>query len=214
MISLKLDHETALLTLTPDDGPFNLLNTKTIRELIEHIETLYELPAKVLRISGTGGSFAVGADIKTMLGYSGYTAKGFSMLGNRLFKLMQNIPQVVIAEIDGFCMGGGMDFAVACDFRFATEDSKFAHPGTKLGIITGFGGTQRITRIMKRPQVTELFISGNIFDAHFMLEGGYLFGVAPSSETLTKTVDIFTEKILNKPKIFLHDMKSTINSHR
>lgn len=214
MIKLKIDHETAFIELTPDNGSFNLLNTKTIKELIENIETLYNSPTKVLRIFGNNGSFAVGADIKTMLGYSGYQAKGFSMLGNRLFKLMQDIPQIVIAEIDGFCMGGGMDFAVACDFRFATDVSKFAHPGTKLGIITGFGGTQRITRVMKHAHCSNLFISGNMFTANYMLEGNYLSKVLADKNDLTEHTNKFANKILNKPKIFLHDMKSEINSHR
>jgi enoyl-CoA hydratase len=213
MISLNTKFEVAYLNLIPEDNPFNLLNTKTIKELIINIESLYESPAKVLKIFGENGSFAVGADIKTMLNYSGFTAKGFSILGNRLFKLLQDIPQITIAEIDGFCMGGGMDFAAACDFRFATKNSKFAHPGAKLGIITGFGGTQRITRIMKYSYYNELFISGDIYDSEFMYNSNYLYNISNDLDELKNYTANFIEKLINKPKLFLQDMKHKTNSH-
>jgi len=168
----------------------------------------------VLRIFGHGGSFAVGANILTMLKYSGYTAKGFSMLGNRLFGLLDRIPQIVIAEIDGFCIGGGMDFASSCDFRFATNRSKFAHPGSKLGIITGFGGTQRISRLMKQRHFTEHFITGEKFSAEFMKEGGFLSETFANVENMHSYSDKFTANITNKNRLFLAELKKSINTQR
>jgi len=213
MIELKIKEETAKLNLYPDNK-FNLLEPETIKELYDNIASLSETPVKVLRISGYGGSFAVGANILTMLKYSGYTAKGFSMLGNKLFGLLDKIPQIVIAEIDGFCMGGGMDFASSCDFRFATLRSKFAHPGSKLGIITGFGGTQRISRLMKQRHFTEHFITGETYSAEFMKEGGFLSETFENVENMHSYADKFTGNITNKNRLFLAELKKSINKQR
>ncbi|TYB33679.1 MAG: enoyl-CoA hydratase/isomerase family protein [Flexistipes sinusarabici] len=213
MIELKIKEETAKLNLYPDKK-FNILEPETIRELYNNIASLSETPVKVLRIFGHGGSFAVGANILTMLKYSGYTAKGFSMLGNKLFGLLDNIPQVVIAEIDGFCMGGGMDFASSCDFRFATTRSRFAHPGSKLGIITGFGGTQRISRLMKSRHFIEHFITGDPYSAKFMKEGGFLSETFENAENMHSYADKFTGNITNKNRLFLAELKKSINKQR
>ncbi|MGA1845649.1 enoyl-CoA hydratase/isomerase family protein [Deferribacter abyssi] len=213
MIQLELNGEIAYLTLKPEKQ-FNILNSYTLKELIENIKKLFDTPAKILRIFGEGGSFAVGANIKTMLSYSGYDAKGFSILGNRLFNLMQELPQVVIAEIDGFCMGGGMDFAAASDFRFATKKSKFAHPGSKLGIITGFGGTQRIPRVMKHNHYQQLFLLGDIFYADFLKNGGFLLELFETQEEMRNYVTLFCEKIINKNRLHIYYLKQMINKMR
>lgn len=213
MIDLSIKNETAFINLHPEHK-FNILEPSAIRELYEKIKTLYDSPAKVIRITGHGGSFAVGANIKTMLTYSGYTAKGFSQLGNKLFGLMDNIPQIIIAEIDGFCMGGGMDFAASCDFRFATKTSKFAHPGAKLGIITGFGGTQRISRLMKDSYFTSLIISGETCTAEFMKEGEFITEVFNTKESMQQYTEMFTKAIVNKNRLFLNEIKTLINKQR
>lgn len=213
MIELSVENEVAYLTLKPEEK-FNILNTHTIKEIINSVKHLIDSPAKVLRIFGEGGSFAVGANIRTMLGYSGFDAKGFSILGNRLFNLLQDIPQVVIAEINGFCMGGGVDFAAAADFRFATKRSKFAHPGSKLGIITGFGGTQRIPRVMKQSYYQKLFITGDLFDADFMYRGGFLFGICEDKDDLRQNVDNFVRKIINKNRVHIYYLKQMVNKGR
>ncbi|KAA0258586.1 enoyl-CoA hydratase/isomerase family protein [Deferribacter autotrophicus] len=213
MIKLDIDGEVAYLTLTPEEK-FNILNTDTLKNLIENIKKLFDAPAKILRIFGEGGSFAVGANIKTMLSYSGYDAKGFSILGNRLFNLMQELPQVVIAEIDGFCMGGGMDFAAASDFRFATKKSKFAHPGSKLGIITGFGGTQRIPRVMRHSHYQQLFLLGDMFYADFLKDGGFLLEIFETKGEMRDYVTQFCEKIINKNRLHLYYLKQMINRMR
>ncbi|MGA1862028.1 enoyl-CoA hydratase/isomerase family protein [Deferribacter thermophilus] len=213
MIELNIQDEIAYLNLKPEDR-FNILNTSTIKEIIAKIKVLIDSPVKVIRIFGEGGSFAVGANIRTMLGYSGYDAKGFSRLGNRLFNLLQELPQVVIAEIDGFCMGGGVDFAASADFRFATKKSKFAHPGSKLGIITGFGGTQRIPRLMKFSYYQEFFITGDLYDAKFLYEGGFLLKIFEDKATMRSFVDEFVKKIINKNRVHIYYLKQMVNKGR
>jgi len=204
--------DTVYLTLVPDTKKFNIMSTTLIKYLIDFINKLYDSPVKVLRICGAKGSFAVGADIKFMHLMNSYDAKKFSVLGNTLFNLLGDIPQVVIAEIDGYCMGGGIDFAAACDFRFATKMSKFSHPGAKLGFITGFGGTQRITRVMKKSYWKHLFFTGDVFDAIQMQEGGFIYETFDSSNDMRYFVDIFTQKISNKQKYSISLIKETINN--
>ncbi len=178
MIKSRVEGLVSYIDLIPAEGQFTLLDAENLKQIISTMRKLKESPAKVMRIHGHGGGcFAVGgADLKTLHTYSGFDAKWFSRLGNTLFGLMRSMPQIIIAEIDGFCMGGGgVDFASACDFRFATAKSKFAHPGgSKLGgIITGFGGTQSVTRQMKSGYGNRFFFSGEAVPASFMLEAGF-----------------------------------------
>lgn len=207
MISLSLRDVTAVVKLTPPEGRFTLLDAPTIKKIIRTLNEASETPAKVIRIQGGSGCFAVGADLKTMYDYDGFTAKGFSMLGNSLFNLMRTMPQIIIAEVDGYCMGGGMDFAAACDFRLATAESVFAHPGTKLGIITGFGGTQAIPRIMKPAAAAEFFCTGDMFRAEEMKRGGFLTEYFSSATDMDSYAAHLSAKIAAKDRELLSRMK-------
>lgn len=207
MIELKHENEITKIYLHPEDK-FNILSPDKIKELIFCFESISNSEAKVVRIYGRGGSFAVGANIKQMLSYDGYTAKYFSILGNKLFNLMGKIPQIVIAEIDGFCMGGGVDFASAADFRYATKISKFAHPGSQLGIITGFGGTQRLPRIMKHSSVSEMFLTGDMFDATFMEKSRFINKIFDNYEEMTEYIDKLSHRITIKNRLFLKELKT------
>lgn len=211
MVETHIEGLTAHIRLIPQTGQFTLLDVETIKEIIKNLRMVKDSPAKCLRIYGEGGCFAVGADLRTLSTYDGFDAKWFSMLGNTMFGTMRTMPQVVIAEIDGFCMGGGMDFAAACDFRYATGKSKFAHPGSKLGIITGFGGTQAIPRLMQSACASEFLITGNAFDTDYMLKGGFLSGVAHNTEELMHMTDILCEKINRKSRTLLSGFKLSLN---
>ncbi len=210
MIDLNIIGEIAKITLTPDEK-FNILSPTNIKKLTSTFEQLKDTQVKCIIVYGEGGSFAVGANIKQMYEYDGFMAKGFSILGNKLFTLMSDLPQIIIAEIDGFCMGGGVDFAAACDFRFATIKSKFAHPGAQLGIITGFGGTQRLPRLMKQNAISEIFLTGELFDAKFMFESYFLNGIFENYQELSKNTEKIAQKITSKNKIFLRELKNTPN---
>jgi len=214
MIKTRVEGLTAFMDLHPAEGQFTLLDAENLKQLISTLRKLKDSPAKVLRIHGHGGCFAVGADLKTLHTYNGFDAKWFSRLGNTLFGLMRTMPQIIIGEIDGFCMGGGVDFASACDFRFSTSRSKFAHPGSKLGIITGFGGTQSVVRMMKSGYANRFFLSGNVFDAVFMKEAGFLMGVYENNDDLVKHADVFCEKINRKPRQLLTGFKSSLDTSK
>lgn len=211
MIDIKVDGDTAYMDLIPVEGQFTLLDVNNLKQIISALRKLQDTPAKVIRIYGHGGCFAVGADLKTLHTYTGFDAKWFSKLGNTLFGLMRTVPQVIIGEIDGFCMGGGVDFASACDIRVATAASRFAHPGSKLGLITGFGGTQSVIRLMKSAHANRFFLSGNVFEADFMLEAGFLSGVYENRTEMRKAADRYADKINRKPRQLLSGFKSSLD---
>lgn len=210
MIETHIDGLTARIKLVPQTGQFTLLDIDTIKEIIRALKMVRQSPAKVLHIYGAGGCFAVGADLRYLSRYGGFEAKWFSRLGNSLFGTIRTMPQIVVAEIDGYCMGGGMDFAASCDFRFATGKSKFAHPGSKLGIITGFGGTQAMPRIMTPACAGEFLITGSVFTADYMHRAGFLMDTADNTEDLFHKTDVFCDKINKKPRTLLTGFKASL----
>jgi len=137
----------ALITLSSPAG-LNKLGTETLIPLLEEVRTSLTDGCRCLGITGEGDSFAVGADLKEIGSLTPVTAREFSDLGNSIFRLLEKSDTMVVAGIDGFCLGGGLDLALAADWRIATPRSVFGHPGADLGLITGFGGTQRLPRLI------------------------------------------------------------------
>ncbi len=141
----------------------NKLGTDTLILLLEEIRANLLDGCRCLGVTGVGDSFAVGADLKEVCGLTPATAREFSDLGNSIFRLLENSETMVVAGIDGFCLGGGLDLALAADWRLATSRSVFGHPGADLGLITGFGGTQRLPRLIgARRAATWLFTAEKI----------------------------------------------------
>jgi enoyl-CoA hydratase len=136
----------------------NPLSISTLHDLES---TLLELmprdDVKALIFTGTADVFASGANIRELAQLDSISALQFSRLGQRVFQRIADAPQTTIAAINGYCMGGALDLALACDVRVASIDAIFAHPGAQLGIITGWGGTQRLPRIVGKTHALELF---------------------------------------------------------
>jgi len=144
-------------------GGLNKLGTDTLIPLLAEIRTNLSDGCRCLGITGVGDSFAVGADLKEIYSLTPATAREFSDLGNSIFRLLENSEALVVAGINGFCLGGGLDLALAADWRVATSRSVFGHPGADLGLITGFGGTQRLPRLIgARRAATWLFTAEKI----------------------------------------------------
>lgn len=141
---------------------FNTLSIDTLEALDEAFVSLSTDEACTgIVVTGEGGaSFAAGADLNEVGALSPREALGFAARGQRVFDRIERAPQLVIAAIDGYCMGGGLDLALACDVRHASPTSVFAHPGAKRGIVTGFGGTGRLPRLVGRTNALELFATG------------------------------------------------------
>jgi enoyl-CoA hydratase len=149
-------------------------NTLSIETLTELYQCFAQLPAtlRVVILQGTAGAFAAGANINELLALTPKTASDFSQLGTKLFRLMNQLPQIIIAAIDGFCMGGGLDFALSCDLRYATPRATFAHPGAKIGIITGFSGTRRLPAAVGLSQAKRLFTTCESFSGEVAAQMG------------------------------------------
>lgn len=112
---------------------------------------------KAVIFTGTGNVFAAGADLRELINLDPTSALEFAKTGQRVFQRIADARQTTIAAINGYCMGGGLDLALACDIRIASPQAVFSHPGARRGIITGWGGTQRLPRIIVRTRALELF---------------------------------------------------------
>ena len=132
---------------TFDDGHMNLLSSSALRAIRDALPT--DASLFVFR-SGRARLFAAGADMAEMRRFSAADAYDFARHGQELFDAIEGLPCITVALIDGDCFGGALDLALSFDLRFATPRSRFAHPGAKLGIVTGFGGTSRWRNVLSR----------------------------------------------------------------
>ena len=127
--------------------------------------------------TGTGDAFASGADIRELATLNSQSARSFAERGQKLFQRIAESRQRTFAAINGYCMGGGLDLALACDVRVASPDAVFSHPGAQLGIITGWGGTQRLPRLIGKGRAFELFMTARRFSAQEALEIGLVTSI-------------------------------------
>jgi enoyl-CoA hydratase len=157
----------------------NALSSSTLKELKSILATL--LPRDdigAIILTGTGDVFASGADIRELTQLNPASALEFSRFGQTLFQSVADAKQITIAAINGYCMGGALDLALSCDIRVASKDAVFSHPGGKLGIITGWGGTQRLPRIIGRSRAIELFATAGRYSSEAALEMGLISRIA------------------------------------
>jgi enoyl-CoA hydratase len=173
----NLSGPTAVVTFNRP-GSRNSLSIATLSELDTLLSTLVKNPTlKTLIFTGVENVFLSGANISELSSLDSVTARDFSLLGQKLFQRLTDAPQLTIAAINGYCMGGGLDFALACDIRLAASTAVFAHPGARLGIITGWGGTQRLPRLIGKARALEFFITARPFVSDEALRIGLVTGV-------------------------------------
>jgi len=157
----------------------NPLSSRTLDLFAEILDRLTkESLLKVVIITGSDDVFLSGADIRELRQLESQSATEFSQRGQSITKTLASMSQVTIAAINGFCMGGGLDVALACDIRVASGSAVFAHPGAKLGIITGWGGTQRLPRIVGRARALELFTTSRRWSSEEALKSGLITQIA------------------------------------
>jgi enoyl-CoA hydratase len=156
-----------------DDGGMNLLSTAALRELLSVVSCRLLDQPLVFR-SGRPNIFAAGADMAEMRRFTAADAAEFACLGQETFTAIERLPCLTVAMIDGDCFGGALDLILAFDLRFATERSRFSHPGARLGIVTGFGGTSRWRRALTPAAARRLFLGNEIFDAKEALDIGLI----------------------------------------
>jgi enoyl-CoA hydratase len=163
-----------------DDGGMNLLSSAALRRIGAALPAA-EVSLFVFR-SGRPGLFAAGADMAEMQRFTPWEAWEFARLGQELFAEIERLPCLTGALIDGDCFGGALDLVLAFDLRLATPRSRFAHPGARLGIVTGFGGTSRWRSVLSRRAANQLFLANRVLSAADALELGLVDRVAESHD--------------------------------
>ena len=143
-----------------------------------------------LVLHGTEKCFAAGAEISEVSVLSGTAALAFSRRAQLLFERLTESSKPVVAAVSGYCLGGGFDLALACHMRLATPDAVFGHPGATLGIITGWGGTQRLPRLLGRARAYELLLTGETVTAARALEIGLIAEVVPPDQLLPRALEL------------------------
>ncbi len=169
----------------------NALNSEILDELnlvLNQVEADQEL--RVLIIKGSGRAFIAGADIKEMLNYDSLQAREYAQLGLKTMQRIEDLSIPVIASVNGFALGGGCELALACEIRYASEDAKFGQPEVSLGIIPGFGGTQRLSRLVGISYAKELIYTGKLINAQEALRIGLVNQVFKNEELESETLKL------------------------
>lgn len=199
----------AVLTINRPDK-LNALNSKVHVEAVAALEELrLDAAVRVLIITGAGEkSFVAGADIGEFEGKTP-AAQRAMFLEKTLFNSLDTFPKPVIAMINGFCLGGGCELALACDLRYAGERARFGQPEINLGIIPGGGGTQRLTNLIGEGKAMEMILTGDMIDAPTALSLGLVNDVYSSAELREKTFAV-AEKIAEKSPVALQMAKEAV----
>jgi len=176
-------------------------------EVFAELAQRRDFRAVILR--GEGGAFAAGADISAMVQLSELEAQSFSEAGQRVFRQIERLVQPTIALVHGFALGGGLELAMACDIRLAAEGTKFGQPEVTLGIIPGFGGTQRLSRLVGQGRALWLLLSGQIIDAAEAYRIGLVTEVV-TAENLEERGHEVAEQLAELAPLALHGVKQSL----
>lgn len=169
--------ESAILRLISHDGT-NRLSRARVGALTTAVEELAKQPLSRLVITGNAHFFSAGADLHEIAELYGSEAIRFAHMGQRLMCAVAGFPAQTIAAVHGYCMGGGLDLALACDRRIAGPHAIFGHRGAALGLITGWGGTQRLPRLIGKVRALQMFLAAEKLHAHEALGCGLVEAVA------------------------------------
>lgn len=177
----------------------NALNMETLQDVQMGIQEVRNHPEiKVLILTGSGEkAFVAGADISEMKGMHSIEALNFSKLGHLTLKMIEDLDRPVIAAVNGFALGGGTELALACDFIYASENAKFGQPEVTLGIFPGFGGTQRLPRLIGKGKAKELIMTGKIISAQEAFGLGIVNRVFPQASLMEETRKVASQIAAN-----------------
>ena len=174
-------------------------------------ELIADSSVRVIILTGTGDrSFISGGDIGEELRMDGLTSYRWSLTGHKLCATIEASPKPVIAAVNGYCLGGGFEFALACDFRICTENAKFGAPESKLGVCCGFGGNIRLPRIVGKAWAKDILMTGRMVDAQEALRLNLVTKVVPQGQ-LMDAVDALCVPLLNKSATVLDFIKRAVD---
>jgi enoyl-CoA hydratase len=200
---IGLAHEGSISILTVQrPAALNALNTETLRAFSVAVTELRErVSLGCVIVTGAGDkAFVAGADIAEMSAKTQAEAKAFAELGQAAFAALEALPVPVIAAVNGFALGGGCELALACDFIYASSHAKFGQPEVKLGILPGFGGTQRLTRRIGLGMARELIYTGRLIGPEEALRIGLANAVFPHAELMAKVKETANSLLAVGPK--------------
>jgi enoyl-CoA hydratase len=199
LINLEQKGPVGILTINRPEA-LNALNSAVLTELdaaITDLEANDEIRAVIL--TGEGRSFVAGADIAEMKEFSAIDGKKFGVHGGGIFLRLENLSKPVIAAVNGFALGGGCELAMACDIRIASEKAKFGQPEVGLGITPGFGGTQRLPRIVGVSKAMELILTAKVIGAAEAKEIGLVSQVVPPEALMDTAMELANAICANAP---------------
>lgn len=198
---LKLEVDSGIGTLTvnrPDK--LNALNAATIAELgvaIDEVRERNEIAGLIL--TGAGRAFVAGADISELQSQGPLSAKALARAGQEVFRRFETSPKPVIAAVNGFALGGGCELAMACHIRVASEHAKFGQPEVKLGILPGYGGTQRLPRLVGRGRALQLLLTAEVIDAAEAYRIGLVNKVVAADALIATATEMMRQILANGP---------------
>nr|WP_314492902.1 enoyl-CoA hydratase-related protein [uncultured Chryseobacterium sp.] len=200
-ITLNKEDKTAIITINRPES-LNALNAKTIKEVSSALDELAsDQEIRVIILTGSGNkSFVAGADIKEFSGFNQEEAEELARSGQEiLFNKIENLSKPVIAAVNGFALGGGLELAMSCHIRYASENAKLGLPEVTLGLIPGYGGTQRLPKLVGKGIANEMIFSAKMISAHKAKEIGLVNEVYSSEELLAKTEELAKIIAYNSP---------------
>lgn len=209
-VKTEVNQGIGILTVNRPDA-MNSLNNDVLNDLFDGFTQLAnDESVLAVIITGEGKAFVAGADIAAMHDMNPVAARELSSNGHRVMNLIESTPKPVIAAINGFALGGGCELAMACDIRIASERAKFGQPEVNLGIIPGFGGTQRLHRLVGKGMAKFLIMTGDIIDAQEASRIGLVEKVVPP-EHLMEAATALASKIISKAPLAVASAKTTID---
>ena len=208
----SLENGLMVVTINRADK-LNALNKDVMSDLdklINEIESNSQIKAVI--ITGAGQkAFVAGADISEFLGLNNDEGKALAQKGQDIFHRIENCKKPIVAAVNGFALGGGCELAMACHFRIASDNAKFGQPEVNLGLIPGYGGTQRLVQLIGKGRALELLMTGNTIDASIALDYGLVNHVVPNDDLLPKAKMIL-EQIISKAPLAVAKCITAANS--
>jgi enoyl-CoA hydratase len=207
---LTVRSKLALIEMSQPEK-LNILDERDLQELEDVLHRLKATGVKAAVITGQGRAFAAGADVSAMATMDAAAATAFSRKGNDVFQQLEDHPAIFIAAINGFALGGGLELALACDLRLASTKAVFAQPEIGLGIMPGFGGTQRLPRLIGPARAKEWIFTGRRYSAQEALEAGLVSKVVEPDQLLVEA-QALGEELAAKSGPILALAKQAVNA--